>query len=1297
MNGRKGIRLFLIVAVCVLINVSGRRLATSFALPLWLDTVGTFAGILYSGTALGVVIAILTAVINNIATPIELLYVLVSISIAILAGVFQKKKKMFSTLGKAAFFGFWISLLSVAVSVPINMALYNGYSGNSWGDTTVDMLLWHGAGRVTACIAGELVVDFYDKQLSIFLLFIFDSILRFILKKCNKNTFKKNVGSGTAAVLAIITAACVLTSSFDTLAESNLKMTVYDRNNGLMSSEANSVAETDDGMIWIGCYAGLMCYDGYKFTYITEGGIANVNALYKDREGKLWIGTNDGGIAVYSDNHYIFYKAADGLPSESIRCFGEDKDGNILVGTSEEMAVIDDMGNISVLENKLSYVNSISVMDGRVICSDNAGEIWLLSEDMHTASKQTPDDYYINTVATCADSIYAGTSEGVLLKVSLSGDELSFRPTIALRIGEIKSIMEDSQHRTWVGGQNGIGYITGGIYNDKATGDFNTSVVSLLEDYQGNIWAASGDRGVLKLSECAFTTLTEGIYKEVTNATLVYNGRVYCATDKGLYILGKSGGRIDNDLTDALKGVRIRSLYETSDGRLWISTYGGMGLIISDGEEIVKYINEDNSDVTSDRFRCTFELSDGTIAAGTADGLNFFKNDTLTGTITGADGLGNTQILTLAEDVDGCVLAGTDGAGIYYIKDGRITGHIGKEDGLNSDIILRITPYRDGYFAVTSNSISYVTGKNESDSQVTLISNFPYNNNFDIILDGDRAFVLSSSGIYILDVNEMMENSEDMKYEFFGIQSGLSEAIVANSFGYLENGCLTFCTNSGVMRLDHSYTSDISMKFGISAVYADELQIIPDGTGTYIIPANTVSVKVVPSVRNYSMNGSYVRLNVEGVTDNPTMPYNEMVPLSLTNLKSGQYVLTMELTDESGTQVYSKSTWNVIKQSHPWESTAYIHYITVIAIAIIAFTTWTIVVMLENLSRKGKLEKMKAELEEKVKEQTAVIIAREEQTEKLLIETVEALTNTIDAKDSYTSGHTRRVARYSKMLAERLGKSTEEQELIYRAGLLHDVGKIRVPESVINKPGKLSKEEYEQMKLHPISGYRIISGISWDRSIAFGARFHHERYDGSGYPDGRAGEDIPEIARIIGVADAYDAMTSNRSYRNALPQEVVKEELIKGKGKQFDPVIADAMIAMMDEDKDYRMRQEDLRVKRVLVIDDDSISVMIAQKILSKVRNCEVVTASDGDEGRKKLSESRFDLILVDIWLPGESGIDILGEIRGKYLTPVICMSGDKDLETFVKAVNAGAVDFITKPFVPSVLQEMVSYILEDA
>ena len=1297
MNIRKGIRLILIVAACVFVNVAGRRFTTSFALPLWLDTIGTFAGLLYSGTVVGVVIAILTAIINNIGTPLELLYVLVSISIAILAGVFQKKKKMFSSLGKAAFFGFWISLLSVAVSVPINMNLYNGYSGNSWGDTTVDMLLWYGAGRVTACIGGELVVDFYDKQLSIFLLFVFDSVLRYFMKKSNRDALKKNVISGAAVVIALITAASILTSSFESQAESNLKMTVYDRNNGLMSSEANAVAETDDGMIWIGCYAGLMSYDGNKFTYITEGGIANVNALYKDSEGKLWIGTNDGGIAVYSDNHYIFYKASDGLPSESIRCFGEDKEGNILVGTSEEMAVIDKMGNISVPGNKLSYVNSISIKDERIICSDNAGNIWLLSEDLQTASKQNPDDYYVNTVATCANSIYAGTAEGILLKVNISGETLSFRPTIALHIGEIKSIMEDSQHRMWIGGQGGIGYVTGGIYNDEGTGDFSTSVVSLLEDYQGNIWAASGDRGVLKISECAFNTVTEDIYKEVTNSSLVYNGRVYCGTDKGLYILGKSGGRIENDLTDAMKGVRIRCLYETSDGRLWISTYGGMGLVVSDGEKVLKNYDADNSDVTSDRFRCTCELCDGTIAAGTADGLNIFKDDVLAETVTGSDGLGNTQILTVAEDVDGCILAGTDGAGIYYIRNGVITGHIGKEDGLNSDIILRITRYKDGFFAVTSNSLAYVTGTDDSDSNVTVISNFPYNNNFDILLDGENAFVLSSAGIYVLDVNELIENRENMKYEFFGIQAGLSDAIVANSFGFMDDGALIFCTNTGVMRLDDDYTSNINMKFGISTVFADDKEIIPDGTGTYVIPANTVSVKVVPSVRNYSMNGSYVRLNVEGVTENPTMPYNDMIPLSLTNLKSGRYILTMELTDESGTQVYSKSSWTINKQSHPWESPAYIHYITVIAIAIIAYTTWTIVVMVENLSRKSKLETMKAELEEKVKKQTAVIIAREEQTEKLLIETVEALTNTIDAKDSYTSGHTRRVARYSKMLAERLGKSTEEQELIYRAGLLHDVGKIRVPESVINKPGKLSKEEYEQMKLHPISGYRIISGISWDRSIAFGARFHHERYDGSGYPDGRAGEDIPEIARIIGVADAYDAMTSNRSYRNALPQEVVKEELIKGKGKQFDPVIADAMIAMMDEDKDYRMRQEDLRVKRVLVIDDDSISVMIAQKILSKVRNCEVVTASDGDEGRKKLSESRFDLILVDIWLPGESGIDILGEIREKYLTPVICMSGDKDLETFVKAVNAGAVDFITKPFVPSVLQEMVSYILEDA
>ena len=140
--------------------------------------------------------------------------------------------------------------------------------------------------------------------------------------------------------------------------------------------------------------------------------------------------------------------------------------------------------------------------------------------------------------------------------------------------------------------------------------------------------------------------------------------------------------------------------------------------------------------------------------------------------------------------------------------------------------------------------------------------------------------------------------------------------------------------------------------------------------------------------------------------------------------------------------------------------------------------------------------------------------------------------------------------------------------------MLHDIGKIGISNEIINKTGKLTDEEYEIIKTHPSIGGDILSNISEIPNIAIGARWHHERYDGKGYPDGLKGKDIPELARIIGVADAYDAMTSKRSYRDVLSQEIVRLEIEKGKGTQFDPVFAEIMLEMIDEDKNYDMHEK---------------------------------------------------------------------------------------------------------------------------
>ena len=194
-------------------------------------------------------------------------------------------------------------------------------------------------------------------------------------------------------------------------------------------------------------------------------------------------------------------------------------------------------------------------------------------------------------------------------------------------------------------------------------------------------------------------------------------------------------------------------------------------------------------------------------------------------------------------------------------------------------------------------------------------------------------------------------------------------------------------------------------------------------------------------------------------------------------------------------------------------------------------------------------------------------------SQKLFEQTATALVNAIDAKDTYSHGHSLRVAEYSEQIAWMSGKSEEECNKIYYAALLHDVGKIGIDDNIINKKGKLTPEEYEAIKQHPIMGNQILSSINEYPYLSIGAHFHHERYDGKGYPNKLKGEDIPEIARIISVADAYDAMSSNRSYRDAIPQQLVREEIIKGAGTQFDPKFAKIMQHLIDVDTEYRMKE----------------------------------------------------------------------------------------------------------------------------
>lgn len=363
----------------------------------------------------------------------------------------------------------------------------------------------------------------------------------------------------------------------------------------------------------------------------------------------------------------------------------------------------------------------------------------------------------------------------------------------------------------------------------------------------------------------------------------------------------------------------------------------------------------------------------------------------------------------------------------------------------------------------------------------------------------------------------------------------------------------------------------------------------------------------------------------------------------------------------------------------------WIYFVTVILILLIFGTT----LLMHNHKKNAKMQK---ELEKKTEE----LWQQQQKTKKLFVQTVTALSEAVDAKDRYTSGHSKRVAEYSRMIAERLGKTKEEQEEIYRAGLLHDVGKIRIPAEIINKSGKLTDEEYNIIKIHPVTGYHILRGISEDSFIAIGAKYHHERYDGKGYPNGLIGEKIPEVARILGVADSYDAMASNRSYRTALPQAVIRSEIEKGKGTQFDPHIADIMLQMIDEDTKYRMKEADCLQRRVLTVDDEKMNSKIITHIMKDEPRYEIVAAESGKEALKLLEEQSFDLILLDVMMPEMDGMETLRQIRAQQNhTPVVLMTGDKTLEASTEFAELGCDDYITKPVLPLLIKEVIHNMTE--
>ncbi len=1290
---KEKVQKIIILIAGIVLNIVGRFIADNCNLPIWFDAVGTFITVYYLGVWGGAVAAFLNSFIFGGCSVATVAYALVNVATAVMMYLLIKRGFL-SSLLRVIISGFWLGIVCTVAITPLNLLFQEGYSGNIWGDTLVDMLRWHDVPGILSALAGEAVVGIVNMQVCVLVTY---------LVLLGVDRLKRAKGRSTQTMAFLLALGMIevvliqpLTVQASNLDSDNFVAKIYNNTNGIVSSEANTICETNDGYIWIGSYAGLTRYDGIEFEFIRESRLVNVVEMMADSRGRLWIGTNDAGIARYEKGTYTYFTDKEGLPSNSVRCFAEDSAGNVYVGTSDRICKFHTDDTIEILSQDITFAKSMAVYKDMLIVMDNNGGLYALDgERKLKVADGAMQGLFCYCLAATSEGLMVGTETGELFVFDVSDKGLEIQKQIHVSANEISAVFEDSDKRIWIATESGLGYFDPiGNYHKMYYNGFDSAVACFHEDYQGNIWIASTRYGVMKLSESSFINLFDkaGIKQEVVNAVTYYKGDYYCGTDDGLITLdGRNYRSKKNKLTELLSGYRVRSFFVDSEERLWICTYNGLVCYDSDGG--VRSYSIESDGATSNRFRCITELADGTIVAGTADGINFIKGGRLEGTLTAQDGLANTQILSVVEGRDKTVWAGSDGSGIYIISDGKLVKNYTVEDGLSSNVILRIIPHEDGCLVVTSNGLCHV----DLDGVIRKLTKFPYFNNYDIIPSGETAYISCSAGLYETELSELCADSGN-RFRLYGANEGLLSGLTANSWNYIsDEGELYLCSNNGVIVFDSSSrNAAASMKCGVVSVECDGTEMKVTDSGSFTVPSNAKNISIYASVRNYTFADVKVRFYIPELDDKPKIyGWDEVEPIRIFKPDMSKYHIYLQVFDSSGENVLQETMYTLTKEPQMWETPIYKFYLFVVCLEIFLVTIISIVSMILFVVRKNELEKLQLELEKKVDEQTGELRIQQKTIKELFIQTVTALSEAVDAKDRYTSGHSKRVAEYARMIAIRLGKSKEEQEEIYRAGLLHDVGKIRIPVEIINKAGKLTDEEYDIIKIHPVTGYHILRGISGSNLIDIGAKYHHERYDGKGYPNGLEGEKIPEVARILGVADAYDAMTSNRSYRKALPQEVVRAEIEKGRGAQFDPAFADIMLQMIDEDKDYTMKQGDSLHRKVLVVDDTAMNRNLIAHVMQDEPMYEIVAVGSGKEALEMLEQQAFDLILLDVMMPEMDGLETLRLIREKYQTPVVLLTGDKNMDNFAEFEKLGCDDYITKPFLPLLIREVVHNMTE--
>ena len=929
---------------------------------------------------------------------------------------------------------------------------------------------------------------------------------------------------------------------------SRYRQTLLNLESGMGANNAVDICQTEDGYIWIASYSGLLRYDGTSFTRFSDGTngytAQSARRLFIDRSGRLWIGTNDNGLFVMEESRFRRMTDSAHGAFNSVRAIAQDQKGDIYVGTSGGIAVVVNGGLERVA---LGGHDSESILDiacgagGCVWAATRGGDILILRGG-RLKKVITPNELG-GYKARCLfyrspGRMLAGLSSGNILSLRDEDDLTDAKFIATPKFENVNSLYEDAEGRLWVCSDSGIAFFDKNMRFNRVSGALlSDSVENIFQDYEGQFWLGSSRHGLLYLSKKIFMDVGFALLmpRSVVNAVLPVDEKLYIGTDDGLFIADPNYKLEENLLTAALRGKRVRNIMRDSNGNIWISTNSELGLVClkkSGGTvRLGKYAG-----MPSENVRLTVELKNGDIAAGTNGGAAIIRGGNVVRSYGAKEGLANRMVLSICEDARNNIYLGTDGGGIFVIENDVIKRNITKGNGLDSNVILRML-YDDengGVWVSTGNRIYFLTkeGWVHSINTPVPISSGVYDIKY---CTHGKIMLISDSGIHITDRAELLSGGAT-KWKSFVRRDGLSGSVTPNSWNNFDSrGRFYLCCTEGLYSInpDAVRISNAPPKVAVNKITVDGKAY--ENPKTLRLPSSAKRLTIDLAVLSYANPdydvGEYM---LKGFDENSsTAGRQELRNVSYTNLPGGKYTFVFTAKNADGLECDKPVKVAISKQKTLSEEPLAILYLLLLGL-------FLFFLLMQRFSR-GRWRALRR---------------RYDELHGATAQAFTAIAGAVDAKDRYARGHSSRVAEYAAALGRALGLSEEALDKLYYAALLHDVGKMGIPDSILNKPGKLTPEEYNVMKSHAERGGIILRDVTLIDEIKSGAAFHHERYDGKGYGRGLKGEEIPYVARIICVADALDAMATKHAYRDAQDLPHIISEIESNAGSQFDPAIA---------------------------------------------------------------------------------------------------------------------------------------------